>query len=135
MLEQEQARVREQLAHTEQQLGLNWAERRSLQETCEQLEQKQEHLEGQVVLLGQESAQLREQVGQVRPSCGQSHICLAVAGCISEGGWRDVSVDKVLLHKHEDVKLPGPTGGRSQQQHIWSPVEAPGRGGECVGGI
>lgn len=86
LLEQEQAGVREQLAQAEQQLGLLQAERRSLQETCGNLEQKQEHLEGQVALLGQQSAQLREQVDQVRPGCGQSHICPAVADCTSEGG-------------------------------------------------
>jgi chromosome segregation ATPase len=69
MLQQEQAGMREQLTQTGQQLGLIRAERRSLKETCGHLEQKQDHLEKQVVLLGQENAQLREQVGQVRSGC------------------------------------------------------------------
>lgn len=96
ILEQEQADVREQLAQTEQQLGLLGAERRSLKETCGHLEQKQGHLKGQVALLGQESAQLREQVDQVRPGSEQSHICLAIAGCTSKEGWREGTGDKEL---------------------------------------
>lgn len=110
------------MAQTEQQLGLLRAERRSLQETCGHLEQKQGHLEGQVALLGQESAQLREQVDQVRPGSEQSYICHAIAGCTSKESWKEDSGDKEPGTQawEPELRLSGPTGWRSHQQHMRS---------------